>query len=140
MSQDNAQVALYGIEAWNRQDLVVFLEAWHPECEWRPAFPKGTEGSGMVFRGHEGITRAWHGVREAWEEYRLEVEDARMTGEDLVVLGHIYLRGAESRVELDSPWSAVVRFREGKIISAWDWLDHASALEAASLPEQDAHR
>ena len=54
-----------------------------------------------------------------------------MPGEDLVVLGHIYLRGAESGVELDSPWSAVVRFRDGRLVRAWDWLDHSPALEAA---------
>jgi ketosteroid isomerase-like protein len=138
MLPDHVQVALNAIQAWNRQDLVAFLEGWHPECEWRPAFPKGTQGSGMVFRGHEGVTQAWHGVREAWEEYRLEVEDSRMVGEDLAVLGHIYIRGAGSGVELDSPWSAVVRFRDGKVVSAWDWLDHVSALEAVGLSGQDA--
>jgi len=121
------------IAAWNRRDLPAFLDAWHVDCEWRPAFPKGTEGSGTVFHGHDAITRAWHGVREAWEKYQLDVEDARMVGDDLLVLGHIYLRGLESQVELDSPWSAVVRFREGKLISAWDWLDHAPALAAVGL-------
>jgi ketosteroid isomerase-like protein len=133
MSQQDVDNAIGAIEAWNRVDLPAFLDAWHPNCEWRPAFPKGTEGSGMVFRGLEAIERAWHGVREAWEKYQLEVEDARMAGEALLVLGHIYLRGAESHVELDSPWSAVVRFRDGKVVSAWDWLDHAPALEAVGL-------
>ena len=135
MSHENVEIAQNAIDAWNRQDLDAFVEAWHPDCEWRPAFPKGTEGSGMVFRGREGVTRAWHGVREAWEKYRLEVEHARPVGDELLVLGHIYLEGAESQVGLDSPWSAVLRFSDGKVISAWDWLDHASAIEAMGRRE-----
>ncbi len=89
----------------------------------------------MVYRGREGVREAWGNVRAAWTEYRLEVENARMAGEDLVVLGHIYVRGAASGVEIDSDWSAIVRFRDDKVISAWDWLDHAHAVEAAGLTE-----
>ncbi len=118
------------VDAWNRQDLSAFLRTWHANAEWRPAFPEGTEGSGSVFRGHEEIARAWRNVREAWAEYRVEPADARMVGESLLVLGRVYTRGATSGVEIDSEWSAVVRFQDGKIVSAWDWLDHAHALEA----------
>ena len=47
------------IEAWNTGDLDGFLESWHAAAEWRPAFPKGTEGTGSVFRGPEGVAEAW---------------------------------------------------------------------------------
>jgi ketosteroid isomerase-like protein len=127
------EAAMQAIDAWNRVDLDGFLVRWHPECEWRPAFPKGTEGSGTVFRGHEGVARAWRGVREAWDTYLLDITDHRVAGDDLVVLGEIHLRGKESEMELDSAWSAVVRFKDGKLISAWDWLEHSAALEAAGL-------
>jgi len=135
MSEENVQTVMRAIEAWNSQDLGGFLEGWHAEAEWRPAFPKGTEGRGSVFRGREGVERAWHNVRAAWTEYRLDVQEARWAGEDLVVLGRVYVRGATSGVEIDSDWSALVRFRDNQVISAWDWLDHASALEAAGLLE-----
>ena len=123
------------IEAWNTGDLDGFLESWHAAAEWRPAFPKGTEGTGSVFRGPEGVAEAWRNVRAVWSEYRLDVQEARWSGDDLVVLGRIHVRGATSGVEIDAHWSAVVRFRDGQIISAWDWLDHASALQAAGLSE-----
>ena len=135
MSQENVETTTRAIEAWNRQDLTGFLEAWHPRAEWRPAFPKGTEGTGTVFRGHDGVARAWENVRAAWTEYRLDVQKARWSREGLVVLGRIHVRGATSGVEIDSDWSALVRFRDNKVISAWDWLDHGSALEAAGLRE-----
>jgi ketosteroid isomerase-like protein len=125
--------ALAAVDAWNRLDLPAFLDTWHPEAEWRPAFPQGTEGAGAVFRGPEEIEQAWHNVRSAWEEYRLDITDARPVGDQLLVLGHLYARGAMSGVEVDSAWSAVVRFRDGKIVRAWDWLDHDHGLEAVGL-------
>ncbi len=92
MSQDNVEIARRAIEAWNRQDLGVWIDTWHPEAEWRPAFPKGTEGTGTVFRGHEAIEEAWRNVREAWDVYRVEAADARIVGDSLLVLGRIYAR------------------------------------------------
>jgi ketosteroid isomerase-like protein len=138
MSQENVEITGRAIDAWNRQDLGAFLREWHDDAEWRPAFPKGTEGSGSVFRGRDDLARAWQNVREAWVEYRVTAKNARMVGENLLVLGRIYARGAASGIEIDSEWSAVVRFRDGKIISAWDWLDHAHALNAVGLSGQDA--
>jgi hypothetical protein len=72
-------------------------------------------------------------VREAWDTYRLDVSGSRITDSGLVVLGHIHLRGKESEIELESDWSALVTFKDGKLLTAWDWLDHASALQAAGL-------
>jgi ketosteroid isomerase-like protein len=129
-AEAEVQTAAAAIDAWNRIDLPAFLETWHADAEWRPAFPQGTEGAGSVFRGNEQIARAWESVRAAWAEYRVEADEVRIVGENLLILGRIYARGARSEVEIDSAWSAVVRFRDGKIISAWDWLDHESGIEA----------
>src|ERR1044071_5487243 len=69
MSQENVEITegfenlRRGVEAWNREDLDAFLETWHPDCEWRPAFPRSLEGVGAVYQGREGIARAWEGVR-----------------------------------------------------------------------------
>ena len=141
MSQENVETAAWietlqrGIDAWNRQDLDAFLETWHLECEWRPAFPRSLEGVGTVYRGHEGIARAWHGVRAVWDEYRLEPEDARVVGDQLVATGHVYAHGKESGLDLDSGWSALITIRDGLALSAFDWLDRDTALEAAGLRE-----
>ena len=135
MSQENVEIAGRAIEAWNRCDLAAFLREWHAECEWRPAFPKGTEGTGSVFRGHAGITTAWRAVRVAWTVYRLDVDEARSVGDELLVLGHIFARGATSGIELASPWGAVVGVLDGKLISAWDWLSREEALKAVGLTE-----
>ena len=39
-----------------------------------------------------------------------------MVGDNLLVLGRIHARGATSGIEIDSEWSAVVQFRDGKIV------------------------
>ena len=135
MSQENVEVAQQAIEAWNRLDLDAFMTAWHPEAEWRPAFPKGTEGTGGIFRGHDGIREAWRNVRAAWSVYQVEPQEVRMVDDSLLVLGRIFARGETSEIEIDSDWSAVLRYRDDKVISAWDWLDHKPALEAVGLAE-----
>ena len=141
MSQENVEITegfenlRRGVEAWNRKDLDAFLETWHPDCEWRPAFPRSLEGVGAVYRGREGIARAWEGVRGVWNVYRLDVEDAQAVGETIVVVGRVYARGIESGLELDSGWSALISFRDGLAISAWDWLDRDAAIKASGPPE-----
>ncbi len=127
---ETTQVA---IDAWNREDLDAFLATWHPECEWRPAFPRSLEGVGTIYRGHEGIARAWRGVRAVWAEYRLDPEEARVVGNKLVAVGRVYARGRESGLKLDSGWSALAGFRDGLAITAWDWLDRDEALRAEGL-------
>jgi ketosteroid isomerase-like protein len=135
MSQENVEIASRAIEAWNKLDLDAFMAVWHPEAEWRPAFPKGTQGTGSVFRGLDGIREAWHNVRTAWSVYQVEPQEVRMVGDALLVLGRIHARGEASGIEIDSDWSAVLRYRHGKVVSAWDWLDYKSALEAVGLSE-----
>ena len=83
----------------------------------------------------KGIARAWNGVRAVWDEYRLDPEDAQVVDDKLVVMGRVYARGKESGLALDSGWSAVISFRDGLAISAWDWLDREEALEAVGLRE-----
>jgi hypothetical protein len=75
MSQENMEIAGRAVEAWNQVDLEPFLRVFHHDCEWRPAFPKGTEGTGSVFKGHDGIRRAWNAVRAAWTVYRLDIDE-----------------------------------------------------------------
>jgi ketosteroid isomerase-like protein len=141
MSKENVEAATWietarrAIDAWNRQDLDAFLDTWHPDCEWRPAFPRSLEGVGTTYRGREGIARAWHGVRAVWDEYRLDPEEAHIVGERLVVVGRVYARGRESGLDLDSAWSGLATFRDGLAISALDWLDRDAAFKAVEPPD-----
>jgi ketosteroid isomerase-like protein len=139
MPQENVESAFWietarcAIDAWNREDLDAFLNAWHPDCEWRPAFPRSLEGVGTTYRGREGIERAWRGVRAVWDEYRLDPEDTKIVGERLVIVGRVSAQGRESGLDLDSGWSALATFRDRLFISAFDWLDRDAAFDAVGL-------
>jgi ketosteroid isomerase-like protein len=142
MSRENVEgpvwidTARRAIAAWNDENLNAFLETWHPDCEWRPAFPRSLEGVGTVYRGRDGIARAWHGVRAIWDDYRLEIERAQvLDGDRLVSIGHVSARGKQSGLSLDSGWSALSAYRDGLTFSAWDWLDRDEAREAVGLGE-----
>ena len=61
MSRENVEIAtraivLPGIDA----TLARSCGSGDPGLNGRAAFPKGTEGAGSVFRGHEGIREAYH--------------------------------------------------------------------------------
>jgi len=43
--------------------------------------------------------------------------------------------GRKAGLDLDSGWSAVVSFRDGLILTAFDWVDRGPALEAVGLRE-----
>ena len=95
--------------------------------------PKERAASSAAVRG---VGRAWRNVRAAWSEYRLDVQEARWAGEgSRRTRAHPRTgeRPAASRsTPIGAPWCAS---RTNKVISAWDWLDHTSALEAAGLEE-----
>jgi ketosteroid isomerase-like protein len=131
---ENTQRAM---DAWNREDLAAFLETWHPDCEWRPAFPRSLEGVGTVYRGREGITRAWNGVRAVWEEYQIVPEDAQVVGDNLVAVGRIHARGA-ARKPSKPPGCGSRRCRgttwrsdERRGQAGWEADDSAAVIAAA---------
>ena len=56
-------------------------------------------------------------------------------GERVLGLGHLRMRGKESRAETESPVAALTEWSDGKTIRVLTYLDHAEALEAAGLRE-----
>jgi hypothetical protein len=80
------------IVAWNRQDLDAFLETWHPDCEWRPAFPRSLE----AWAPPTAAAMASHVPGTACEPFGMSTswipEDARVVGDRLVAVGHVRAR------------------------------------------------
>ena len=65
MSQENVEIVKRAWEAWHRDDLDANLDALHPEVELHTAIERNFEGTGSVYRGHDGF-------RELWASYRSE--------------------------------------------------------------------
>lgn len=132
MSQQNVELAMQGIEAFNRRDLDAFFEHATRDYEWVPAMG-AVEGS--IVRGRAGIEAFFDSLAEAWGEIRIVAEDCRDLGERVLILGRVEGQGAGSGVPIDAQWGAVLDFREGKTSRSLAFLDHREALEAAGLSE-----
>jgi ketosteroid isomerase-like protein len=133
MSQENVELVLKGVEAWNRRDAALWLSYAAPEVEWMPAGPAAVERA--VYRGHEEVASGLEGVWETWEEFRLEESEIRDLGQSVLWLGRVKMRGRASHVELDQEFAALSELRGGKVVKVQAFLAWRDAVEAAGLTD-----
>jgi ketosteroid isomerase-like protein len=72
---------------------------------------------------------------EAWEERRLEPQKFLHINDLVVVLMHEYRRGTGSGIEMETDTAVVFTVRHGRVMRVQGYMDQATALEAAGLPE-----
>jgi ketosteroid isomerase-like protein len=133
MSQENVEIVRVSNEAWVAGDLEGLRETYDPDVvmrtveEWPEAGPHF---------GREAVCRFLEQLRDTWQTGEPEtiiLIDAR----DRVVgqyRWHGLGRGPDSNIEV----SQILTFRKGKIVMVEYFWDHAEALEAVELSEQDA--
>ena len=135
MSQENVEVVRAANEAWNAGDMDALRELYDPEIVVRA--PEGWPEPGPLV-GTEAVIRQWERQREAWDAQTLEsISDFRHAG-DRVAVRHVWHgtgHGPAAAVEV----TALNTVRRGKILAIEFFWDHAEALEALGLSEQDAH-
>jgi ketosteroid isomerase-like protein len=78
-------------------------------------------------------TEVWGG-----ENYIKPVEVIDL-GERIVLLAHVPMRAQASGVSLTEAFAYIATVKDGRVIHLQEYFDHAEALEAAGLSEQDAH-
>jgi len=136
MSQENVEAVQRVAEAWNADDLESFLAELDADIEWYPSIEPGLEGQTTIYRGHDGVRKAWREYRgEAWERLTIRPQEFRDLGEAVLALGQIDLTARTTGIEFSQEVGQLVDFRGGKIIRVRDFLTHAEALEAAGLSE-----
>jgi ketosteroid isomerase-like protein len=133
VSQENVDMARRGVDAFNRRDLAVFAEMITADYEWVGAFLGAVEGGS--YRGLEGLQRYFTEAAETWEEFSVSGEDFRDLGDKVLVVGRMRGRGRSSQVEVDTAYTMITEFREGRIARSRSYLDHDEALRAAGLEE-----
>ena len=134
MSQENVEVARGALAAWNAKDLDALREAHDPNTIFKPV--EGWPESGP-FVGREAVMAFFEQLGEAWDTDAFEptsLVDVR----DRVVVRMVW-RGAFQGTESSMEFSAVYTLRRERILYSEIFWDHAEALEAAGLSEQDAH-
>ena len=132
MSEENVEIALAAVEAWNRGDHEAWLALWDEEAEF---YPLRAQLESESYRGHEGLERFLADMTEHFEEVRFEIEETRDAGEQVVGIGRFRARGRASGVDLNVPLGVFTRVRRGKIVYTRLFSEPADALEAAGLSE-----
>jgi ketosteroid isomerase-like protein len=132
MSEENVEIALAAVDAWNRGDREAFLALWDEEAEF---YPLRAQLEGESYTGHDGLMRFLAEMTEDFEQVRFEIEETRDAGEQVVGIGRFRARGRASGVDLDVPLGVFTRVRRGKIVYTRLFSEPAEALEAAGLRE-----
>ncbi len=132
MSQENVEIALAAVDAWNRGDREAWLVLWDEEAEF---YPLRAQLEGESYSGHDGLTRFLAEMTQDFEEVRFEIEETRDAGEQVVGVGRFRARGRASGVDLNVPLGVLTRIQRGKIVYTRLFSEPADALEAAGLSE-----
>jgi ketosteroid isomerase-like protein len=135
MSQENVEIARAVYQVWNAGDMDAFRELYDPDVIMRP--PEDWPEPGP-FVGREAVMREWEHVREAWNADVVETISDFIDVGNRVAVRHAWRvlgRGPEVNMELTN----VLMVRKGRIVYQEFFWDHAEALEALGLSEQDAH-
>jgi len=72
MSEENIEIALAAVDAWNRGDREAWLALWDEEAEF---YPLRAQLEGESYWGHEGVERFLAEMTEDFEEVRFEIEE-----------------------------------------------------------------
>jgi ketosteroid isomerase-like protein len=135
MSQENVEIVRAAHEAWNTGDRESLRELHDPDVIARSL--EGWPEPGP-FVGREAVMRQFEQLQDTWEINEVDPVSDFIDVADRVVVRVIWRgvgRGPDSNMEMTS----VFTVREGKIFAIEYFWDHARALEAAGLSEQDAH-
>jgi ketosteroid isomerase-like protein len=124
--RENIELARSLQERWNRGDLTVPPDTFHPDVEFLP-LRAATEGA---YRGIAGVERFIADTGEVFEKFETNYEYADL-GDRVLAWGSIHFRARGSGVETDVETGGLIEFRDGKIVRWEDFGSKAKALEAA---------
>jgi ketosteroid isomerase-like protein len=136
MSQENIEIVGRAFEAATQKpepDLDIVSELAHPDHEMTTDY--GAMG-GDSFFGVDGFRKALTEFDTDWGEWHQEFDEFLAAGDDtVVVLGHLVAQGQSSGIPVEGDWAALVKLRDGQIVSTRFFLNRSDALEAAGLSE-----
>jgi ketosteroid isomerase-like protein len=138
MSQENVELVQRSFQAWNRGDVDSWLESAHPEVEWFSAIARRMEGDATVYRGRAQMRQFWDEWHSVWD-LTIDLSGFRDLGDTVVAFGSMRAHGKTSGIDIEGSVAYVFELEGGLGRRVRAYLDHAEALEAAGLSEQDAH-
>jgi ketosteroid isomerase-like protein len=135
MSQENVEVVRANFEAWNAGKMKSWGELFDPAVIMRN--PEGWPEPGPQV-GREAVIRFIEQLRDTWDADALEVISDYTDVGDRVAVRFVW-HGAGRGPEADLEMTGVYTVRKRRIFGLEFFWDHAEALEAVGLSEQDAY-
>jgi ketosteroid isomerase-like protein len=135
MSQENVEVVRAVYETWNAGDMDALREMYDPDVIMR--MPEGWPEPGP-YVGREAVWREIEQLRDTWDADAFEQVSDFIDVGDRVAVRYIWRsegRGPEASMQ----YTHVNTVRKGKIFLIEFFRDHAEALEAVGLSDQDVH-
>lgn len=133
MSQENAEIARRGYEAFNRGDLDGMVADFAPNIEY--VTTGQVPGVDAAYRGPEGLTEFLGWMWGEFEEPRIEVHELTEAGNHVLAEVTLRRRGKQSGVETNWNVWHMWTLRDGQIARGQAFTSRDDALEAAGLSE-----
>jgi ketosteroid isomerase-like protein len=134
MSQENVELGLRALDAFDRRDVDAFVALLSPDVVWEenPELP----GLREVYRGRAEVREWMVAVLEVFEDLQVEVAEITELGDDRVFSETVLAaRGKGSGVPVELRFWMVLWFAESKITRRQVSWTRDEALEAAGLRE-----
>jgi ketosteroid isomerase-like protein len=135
MSQENVDVVMSYIDAWNRRDFDAVMSMLDPTFEIDLSRSRAPYQG--VYRGRSEARGRLADMWDIWEEIHLDLESGEFIGigDQVVAVVPAHLRGRETGIELSGTAAVVCTIRDGRIVRHQVWQSRTEALEAVGLPE-----
>jgi ketosteroid isomerase-like protein len=132
MSQENVEVVLRGIDAYNRRDWITESAVWRSDgvIDWsRAQGPlKG------VYRGEHERAALYDAWWSTFQYVRFETYNVVEAGSEVVVPNTAYMRGRDG-IEVSARSTFVFTVENGQVTRLRMFQERAEALEAVGLRE-----
>lgn len=130
MSQENVDKTRDWIDAYNRRDIDVALQHFHPDIDWVLPAHQSSDSA----RGTDAVRRFFEQLDEHMEDLRLEPQEFVDAGDQVATRLRYYGRGKGSGVEIETEmYHQVATFRDGVIVRMEYVTSWPAALEAAGV-------
>jgi ketosteroid isomerase-like protein len=131
MSQENIEVVRTYFKAWNAGDMEGVRELHDPDAVMEAA-PDWPEPGPFV--GRDAVMQQLSRARDAFDSDSVEFLSDVVAVSDRVI-ARVGWHGSGRGPQSDMEWTHVSTIRDGRILKAQYFWDHAEALEAAGLSE-----
>jgi ketosteroid isomerase-like protein len=132
MSQENVELVRRVYDAAARRDTAAVLALYDESVELDNS--RLMVGGG-VYRGHDGLRRAFREWHEAWEHVEYDYDELIDAGEHVISLVTRHGQGRASGIAVEMPLALVWIIRDGKVVRVVWYQTRADALEAVRAAE-----